>query len=521
MNNKSQLESVIGELKGQNSKDLEAQRAAIDKQIVDMIVKQTALNVEDIIKGLSKRKKTVKETPVTPNTANKIGNVNANFYADAVSASKPKLRTGDSAANVGAKIYAVMKQDIEERKLRSELSKNREEEHFEEEQRRHEELIKAINQAKKKPAKVKKGAQPRDEKGRFIKKEPTPTKAEAPATKPTKTEAPAPSPAKAEAPAPKPAKVEAPTAKPAKEVPAKPSVTKEAPSVPKIATTAAKVSTGVKGLILSALVAAGYSKAAQANILANVEEESGFVPQTETVGKYTGDNLYQLYGKHDDKFTLRYGKNKGKIAIANPASSVNGKYNKVRFNSPEEADAVVKQGPDAVAEVIYGGRMGNNQPGDGAKYIGRGFIQLTGKENYAQVSQMLFGDDRLVKNPELANDPKIAADIIPAYMKIHKRSAKDLENIDVAIKAVGTGSKHSEDLRRELAKKYNSELASDNTTGSQLEQSSRENKDLKTFNKGTNIAIDNTKTNIISSGGSTPQTIRTPTPSERPAIIGN
>ena len=515
MNNKSQLESVIGELKGQNSKELEAQRAAIDKQIVDMIVKQTAMDPEDIIRGLSKRKRTAKSTPIQKNTANKVGNVNSNFYANAVSVSKPKLRTGDSVANVGAKIYAVMKQDIEDRKLNSELAKNREKEQFDEEKRRNEELIATIEKAKKgvKAQKPKKELPPRDEKGRFIKKEPAPPKAGAPAPKPAEVKPSAQKPV-SEAPA------KPPTAKPAAEPSAKPSVSKEAPSVPRVATSAAKISTGTKGLVLSALIAAGYSKSAQANILANVEEESGFVPQTETVGKYTGDNLYQLYGKPDDKFTLRYGKNKGKTAIANPASSVNGKHNKVRFNSPEEADAVVKQGPEAVAEVIYGGRMGNDQPGDGAKYIGRGFIQLTGKENYAKVSQMLFGDDRLVKNPELANDPKIAADIIPAYMKIHKRSAKDLENIDVAIKAVGTGSKHSEDLRRELAKKYNSELASDNNMGSQLDQSSRENKDLKSSDKGTNIIIDNTKTNILTSGGSSPQTIRTATPLERPAIIG-
>lgn len=57
----------------------------------------------------------------------------------------------------------------------------------------------------------------------------------------------------------------------------------------------------------------------------------------------------------------------------------------------------------------YEGRadLGNTQPGDGVRYKGRGFIQLTGRANYRAAGADLRVD--LENNPDFAADPKMAA----------------------------------------------------------------------------------------------------------------
>jgi RHS repeat-associated protein len=57
----------------------------------------------------------------------------------------------------------------------------------------------------------------------------------------------------------------------------------------------------------------------------------------------------------------------------------------------------------------YDGRLGNTNPGDGALYRGRGYVQITGKSNYQTWSDELGVN--LVKTPGLAATPDIAAQI--------------------------------------------------------------------------------------------------------------
>lgn len=62
--------------------------------------------------------------------------------------------------------------------------------------------------------------------------------------------------------------------------------------------------------------------------------------------------------------------------------------------------------------------LGNTQAGDGEKFKGRGFIQLTGRANYADMGRKLGLD--LVGDPDLASDPQVAAKIFAQYMKDHE-----------------------------------------------------------------------------------------------------
>lgn len=65
---------------------------------------------------------------------------------------------------------------------------------------------------------------------------------------------------------------------------------------------------------------------------------------------------------------------------------------------------------------LYDGRkdLGNHAPGDGARYRGRGFIQLTGRANYRQYGAQI--EQPLEDRPELANDPAIAAALLVLFI---------------------------------------------------------------------------------------------------------
>ena len=56
--------------------------------------------------------------------------------------------------------------------------------------------------------------------------------------------------------------------------------------------------------------------------------------------------------------------------------------------------------PEKIANRVYGGRMGNGpeSSGDGSKYCGRGYIQLTGKDNYVAFGKSINED--MTANPE-------------------------------------------------------------------------------------------------------------------------
>lgn len=58
--------------------------------------------------------------------------------------------------------------------------------------------------------------------------------------------------------------------------------------------------------------------------------------------------------------------------------------------------------------------LGNTEIGDGAKFKGRGFIQLTGRYNYEKYGHIIGAD--IITNPERANDPDLASQILARFI---------------------------------------------------------------------------------------------------------
>jgi hypothetical protein len=76
-------------------------------------------------------------------------------------------------------------------------------------------------------------------------------------------------------------------------------------------------------------------------------------------------------------------------------------------------------GPRPYFRNMYEGRsdLGNTRPGDGARYYGRGYIQLTGRANYRFYGKRLGVD--LVNRPGMALRPDVGARVLAEYFKQH------------------------------------------------------------------------------------------------------
>lgn len=98
----------------------------------------------------------------------------------------------------------------------------------------------------------------------------------------------------------------------------------------------------------------------------------------------------------------------------------------------------------------YDGRkdLGNTQQGDGVRFCGRGLIQITGRANYGRASQALFGDDRLLKNPELLEQPEWAAKSAVWYWSTRNLNAlADQDRFTDITRAINGGTNGLEDRK--------------------------------------------------------------------------
>lgn len=96
--------------------------------------------------------------------------------------------------------------------------------------------------------------------------------------------------------------------------------------------------------------------------------------------------------------------------------------------------------------------LGNTKPGDGAKYKGRGYIQITGKYNYEQAGKALGLD--LVNHPELVEKPDVAAKVAVWYWKTRVANKIDsFKDTTAVTKGINPGLKHL-DQRKDKMKSF-------------------------------------------------------------------
>jgi putative chitinase len=93
-----------------------------------------------------------------------------------------------------------------------------------------------------------------------------------------------------------------------------------------------------------------------------------------------------------------------------------------RFKPKGPADPKLYAGnPEKLANLVYGGRMGNVNPGDGYKYRGRGLIQITGRSGYdlaaKRVRKTFPNAPDFEQTPEAATSSEWVLAIAATYWK--------------------------------------------------------------------------------------------------------
>ena len=164
---------------------------------------------------------------------------------------------------------------------------------------------------------------------------------------------------------------------------------------PNSAANTAKASEGIQILIKACMKYGLSTKEQKATMLGIVGGECGWIPQAESAQYTNPDRLLQIFPS-----TF-----KGKRELAEQYSN----WIKGNKGTPEEFFNFVYD------PANNGKQLGNTQPGDGGKFYGRGFIQLTGRSNYERYA--LLSGHPIDENPDLLiSDPDISSEIAVLYL---------------------------------------------------------------------------------------------------------
>ena len=133
-------------------------------------------------------------------------------------------------------------------------------------------------------------------------------------------------------------------------------------------------------------------------ILGVIGKESGFMPQSEKgYGNTSNSRIVQIFGDRVSSENLPDGKTLDQL----------------------------KADDEAFFNHVYGGKYGNDDPGDGYRYRGRGFNQITFKGTYEKYG--LGGD------PDSLNDPAVAARVAVEFLskRLDRLKGRDHEYDDI------------------------------------------------------------------------------------------
>lgn len=193
---------------------------------------------------------------------------------------------------------------------------------------------------------------------------------------------------------------------------------------PNSVTNTGLASAGIQAIIVACKEAGYTDKNAVSAILGIVGGESLWIPQTENLNYTSSVRLQDVF--------------------------------RVFRDNPSLAEQYVNN-PKELAEFVYGWKssnarvLGNLAEGDGYKYIGRGFIQLTGKANYEKYGE-LAGVDCLGNPDILVNDRTASAKVTAAYFKDRLKNVSISQNdprfFEAALKSVGNNTADVRDRKR-------------------------------------------------------------------------